>query len=163
MKIETLRELLVDELQDLHSAELQINKALPRLVKTSHDPTLRQSFEQHIEDTRNHATRLEQVLKRMNQSPRSKVCEGMKGLLKDEEDRVSGGGDAEVLDAGIISSAQRITHYKIAAYGSVRTYAELLGEQDAARILNEILQEEKASDQKLNQVARKVNVEAKAA
>ena len=163
MKIETLRELFIDELQDLHSAEQQITKALPKLVKASHDSNLKQAFEHHLEETKTHVTRLEQILKRMNQSPKGKTCEGMKGLLKEGEERISGGGEAEVLDAGLISAAQRVEHYEIAAYGSARTYAELLGEQEAVRLLSETLAEEKAADSKLGQVARTVNVEAKAA
>lgn len=163
MKIETLRELLIDELQDLHSAEQQITKSLPKLVKASHNPNLKQAFEHHLEETRNHVTRLEQIFKRMNESPKGKTCEGMKGLLKEGEERVKDGGEAEVLDAGIISAAQRVEHYEIAAYGSARTYAELLGDQDAVRLLSQTLEEEKAADSKLNQVARTVNVEAKAA
>lgn len=162
MKIETLRELLVDELQDLHSAEQQITKALPKIVKASHDPSLRQAFEHHLEETKNHVTRIEQILHSMNEKPKGKTCEGMKGLLKEGEDRISGGGEAEVLDAGIISCAQRVEHYEIAAYGSARTYAELLGNQEAVRLLSETLGEEKAADTKLNQIARTVNVEAKA-
>lgn len=163
MKIETLRELLIDELQDLHSAEQQIIKALPKMIKASHNPSLKQVFENHLEETKNHMTRLEQIFKRMNESPKGKTCEGMKGLLKEGEERIKDGGEAEVLDAGIISAAQRIEHYEIAAYGSARTYAELLGDQDAVRLLNQTLEEEKAADSKLNQVARTVNVEAKAA
>jgi ferritin-like metal-binding protein YciE len=163
MKIETLRELFVDELQDLHSAEQQITKALPKMVKASHDPSLKQAFEHHLEETKNHVTRLEQALKHMNESPKGKTCDGMKGLLKEGEDRISSGDSGEVLDAGIISAAQRVEHYEIAAYGSARTYAELLGDQEAVRLLSQTLEEEKAADSKLNQVARKVNVEARAA
>lgn len=163
MKIETLRDLFVDELQDLHSAEQQITKALPKLVKASHNPNLKQAFEHHLEETKHHVMRLEQILKRMNENPKGKTCEGMKGLLEEGEDRVSHGGEAEVLDAGIIAAAQRVEHYEIAAYGSARTYAELLGDQAAVRLLSETLAEEKAADSKLTQVARTVNVEAKAA
>jgi ferritin-like metal-binding protein YciE len=163
MKIETLRELLIDELHDLHSAEQQITKALPKLVKASHEPDLKQAFEHHLEETRNHVTRLEHILKSMNQSPRGKICEGMKGLLKEGEERIHGGGEAEVLDAGIIASAQRVEHYEIAGYGSARTYAELLGDQEAVRMLSQTLEEEKAADAKLSQVAKSVNVHAKAA
>ena len=163
MKIETLRELFIDELQDLHSAEQQIIKALPKLIKSSHDPNLKQAFEHHLEETRNHVTRLEQILKNMDESPKGKTCEGMKGLLKEGEERISDGGEPEVLDAGIISAAQRVEHYEIAAYGSARTYAELLGNQEAVRLLSQTLQEEKNADEKLNQIAKKVNVEAKAA
>jgi ferritin-like metal-binding protein YciE len=163
MKIETLRELFIDELQDLHSAEQQITKALPKLIKASHNSQLKQAFENHLEETKNHVTRLEQIFNRMNESPKGKTCEGMKGLLKEGDERVSDGGEAEVLDAGIISAAQRVEHHEIAAYGSARTYAELLGDQEAVRLLNQTLEEEKAADSKLNQVARTVNVEAKAA
>jgi len=163
MKIETLRELLIDEMQDLHSAETQITKALPKLVKAAHDPSLKQAFEHHLEETRNHVTRLEQIFKHLNESPKGKTCEAMKGLLKECEERISDGGEAEVLDAGIIAAAQRVEHYEIAAYGSARTYAELLGNQEAVRLLSQTLEEEKAADAKLSQVARRVNVEAKAA
>lgn len=163
MKIETLRELLIDELQDLHSAEQQIVKALPKMVKASHNPQLKQAFEHHLEETKNHVTRLEQIFKRINESPKGKTCEGMKGLLKEGEERISDGGEAEVLDAGIISAAQRVEHYEMAAYGSARTYAELLGDQEAVRLLSQTLEEEKAADHKLNQVAKTVNIEAKAA
>lgn len=163
MKIETLRELMIDELQDLHSAEQQIVKALPRMVKASHNPQLKQAFEHHLEETKNHVTRLEQIFKRMNESPKGKTCEGMKGLLKEGEERISDGGEAEVLDAGIISAVQRVEHYEMAAYGSARTYAELLGDQEAVRLLSQTLDEEKAADHMLTQVARTVNVEAKAA
>lgn len=163
MKIETLRELLIDELQDLHSAEQQIVKALPKMVKASHNPQLKQAFEHHLEESKNHVTRLEQIFKRINESPKGKTCEGMKGLLKEGEERISDGGEAEVLDAGIISAAQRVEHYEMAAYGSARTYAELLGDQEAVQLLSQTLEEEKAADHKLNQVARTVNIEARAA
>jgi ferritin-like metal-binding protein YciE len=163
MKLETLRELMIDELQDLHSAEQQIVKALPKLVKASHNPKLKQAFEHHLEETKNHVTRLDNIFKRLSESPKGKTCEGMKGLLKEGEERISDGGEPEVLDAGLISAAQRVEHYEIAAYGSARTYAELLGDREAVRLLEETLQEEKAADSKLNQVARTVNIEAKAA
>src|SRR6185437_14818684 len=101
MKIETLRELMIDELQDLHSAEQQIVKALPKMVKASHNPKLKHAFEHHLEETKNHVTRLEQIFKKLNESPKGKTCEGMKGLLKEGEERIKDGGEAEVLDAGI--------------------------------------------------------------
>lgn len=163
MKIETLRELLIDELQDLYSAETQITKALPKLVKASHDPNLKKAFEHHLEETKNHVSRLEQIFDSMKKSAKGKTCEGMKGLLKEGDERVIEGGEAEVLDAGLISAAQRVEHYEIAAYGSARTYAELLGHRETVRLLEQTLEEEKAADAKLTQVARRVNVEAKAA
>lgn len=163
MKIETLRELLIDELQDLHSAEEQITKALPKMVKASHNSNLKQAFEHHLEETKNHVARLEQIFKSMNESPKGKTCEGMKGLLKEGEERIKDGGEPDVLDAGLIAAAQRVEHYEIAAYGSARTYAELLGDQNTVRALTQTENEEKAADSKLSQVARTVNVEAKAA
>jgi ferritin-like metal-binding protein YciE len=163
MKLETLRELLIDELKDLYSAETQITKALPKLVEASTAPSLQQAFEHHLGETKNHVSRLEQIFDRLNESPRGKTCEGMKGLLKEGDERVGEKGDPDVLDAGIIAAAQRVEHYEIAAYGSARTYAELLGEREIARLLSETLEEEKAADTKLTQVATKINVEAKAA
>jgi ferritin-like metal-binding protein YciE len=163
MKLETLRELLIDELRDLYSAETQITKALPKLVKASSTPALQEAFESHLEETKNHVTRLEQIFESFNESPKGKTCEGMKGLLKEGDERVSDGGESEVLDAGLIADAQRVEHYEIAAYGSARTYAELLGENEAVRLLSETLEEEKQADAKLSQVAKRVNVEAKAA
>jgi ferritin-like metal-binding protein YciE len=102
MKLETMRELLIDELQDLYSAENQITKALPKLVKASSAPALQQAFEHHLEETKNHVKRLEQIFDHLNESPKGKTCEGMKGLLKEGDERVGEGGEAEVLDAGLI-------------------------------------------------------------
>jgi ferritin-like metal-binding protein YciE len=163
MKLETLRALLIEELKDLYSAETQITKALPKLVEASSTPSLRQAFANHLEETKNHVTRLEQIFERLDESPKGKTCEGMRGLLKEGDERAGEKGDADVLDAGLVSAAQRVEHYEIAAYGSARTYAELLGETEATRLLNETLEEEKAADAKLTQVARKINIEAKAA
>lgn len=163
MKLESLRELLTDELKDLYSAETQITKALPKMIKASTSPALKQAFEHHLEETKNHVSRLEQIFKKLDESPKGKTCEGMKGLLKEGEELIGEDAEPEVLDAGIISAAQRVEHYEMAAYGSARTFAELLGEREAVRLLEQTLEEEKAADAKLTQVARKVNIEAKAA
>jgi ferritin-like metal-binding protein YciE len=163
MKIETLRELLVEELQDLYSAETQITKALPKLAKASSSAKLKQAFESHLEETKGHVQRLEQIFEQLEESPKGKTCEGMKGLLKEGDERAGEGGEPEVLDAGLISAAQRVEHYEIAAYGSARTFADLLGEQEIVQLLEQTLEEEKAADSKLTQVAKKINVEAKAA
>jgi len=163
MKLETLRELLIEELKDLYSAETQITKALPKLVKASSAPALQQAFGHHLEETKNHVTRLEQIFDQLNESPKGKTCEGMKGLLKEGEERMGEDGEPDVLDAGLIADAQRVEHYEIAAYGSARTYAELLGEREIMRLLSETLEEEKAADTKLTHVAKKINLEAKAA
>jgi ferritin-like metal-binding protein YciE len=163
MKIETLRELLVEELKDLYSAETQITKALPKLVKASSDAKLKQAFESHLEETKGHVQRLEQIFEQLEESPKGKTCEGMKGLLKEGDERAGEDGEPDVLDAGLISAAQRVEHYEIAAYGSARTFAQLLGENDIVKLLEATLEEEKAADSKLTQVAKKINVEAKAA
>ena len=163
MKIETLRELLVEELHDLYSAETQIVKALPKLAKVSSDTKLKQAFEHHLQETKQQVQRLVQIFEQLDESPKGKTCEGMKGLLKEGDERAGEGGEPEVLDAGLISAAQRVEHYEIAAYGSARTFAELLGEKKIVKLLEETLEEEKAADTKLTQVAKKINVEAKAA
>jgi ferritin-like metal-binding protein YciE len=163
MKLETMKGLLLDELQDLYSAETQITKALPKMAKASTAPDLKHAFESHLKETEGHVQRLETIFKHLKESPKGKTCEGMKGLLKEGDERVKEGGEPEVLDAGLISAAQRVEHYEIAAYGSARTYAELLGESEIVRLLEKTLEEEKAADQKLTKVAKKVNVKAQAA
>jgi ferritin-like metal-binding protein YciE len=163
MKLETMKELLLDELQDLYSAETQITKALPKMAKASSSSDLKHAFESHLEETEGHVQRLETIFKHLKESPKGKTCEGMKGLLKEGDERVKEGGEPEVLDAGLISAAQRVEHYEIAAYGSARTYAELLGENEIVKLLEQTLEEEKAADQKLTKVAKKVNVKAQAA
>jgi ferritin-like metal-binding protein YciE len=163
MKLETMKELLLDELQDLYSAETQITKALPKMAKASSASDLKHAFESHLQETEGHVQRLETIFKHLKESPKGKTCEGMKGLLKEGDERIKESGEPEVLDAGLISAAQRVEHYEIAAYGSARTYAELLGESEIVKLLEQTLEEEKAADQKLTKVAKKVNVKAQAA
>jgi ferritin-like metal-binding protein YciE len=163
MKLETMKLLLLDELQDLYSAETQITKALPKMAKASSTPELKHAFESHLQETEGHVQRLEKIFKQLKENPKGKTCEGMKGLLKEGEERIKGGGEHDVLDAGLISAAQRVEHYEIAAYGSARTYAELLGENEIATLLDKTLEEEKTADEKLTKVAKKVNVRAEAA
>jgi len=163
MKLETMRELLLDELQDLYSAETQITKALPKMAKTSSSSELRHAFESHLKETEGHVQRLEKIFKHLQESSKGKTCEGMKGLLKEGEERIKEGGEPEVVDAGLISAAQRVEHYEIAAYGSARTYAELLNEPEIAKLLDQTLEEEKAADQKLTKISNGVNKKAEAA
>jgi len=163
MKLETMKELLLDELQDLYSAETQITKALPKMAKTSSSPDLKQAFESHLQETEGHVQRLEKIFKHLQESSKGKTCEGMKGLLKDGEERIKEGGDPEVVDAGLIAAAQRVEHYEIAAYGSARTYAELLNENEVAKLLIQTLEEEKVADQKLTKISKTVNRKAEAA
>jgi ferritin-like metal-binding protein YciE len=164
MKVENLRELLVEELKDLYSAENQLTKALPKLAKAASDPTLKRAIESHLKETEGHVERLEKVFKQLDESPKGKTCEGIKGLISETDERIKeGAGDEAVLDAGLIADAQRVEHYEISAYGSARTFAGLLGEKEIVRLLEETLKEEKAADAKLNQIAEGINVDAKAA
>ena len=163
MKVENLRELLVDELRDLYSAETQLTKALPKVAKNASDSKLKHAIEHHLKETEGHVERLEQVFKLLNESPRGKTCEGMKGLITEADERIKEGGQDAALDAGLIADAQRVEHYEIAAYGSARTFAELIGEQKIVTLLAKTLDEEKNADATLNKIAQSINVEAKAA
>jgi ferritin-like metal-binding protein YciE len=164
MKLESLHELFVEELQDLYSAENQIIEALPDMIEEASSPQLKTALEQHLEETRNQVKRLEQIFSQLqNVNKDGKTCKGMKGIIKDNEDLLDEDAEPEVLDAGMIAGAQRVEHYEIAGYGTVRTYAELLGRRDWAQLLEQTLQEEKNADQKLNQLASRINIEAKAA
>jgi ferritin-like metal-binding protein YciE len=160
MKMETLKELYVEELQDLYSAETQITKALPKMVKAATSQTLKDAFESHLEETKEQIKRLDQIFENLGESSKGKTCEGMKGLLKEGDELMKEDADPEVLDAGLISAAQRVEHYEMAGYGTVRTYAELLGEEEAVTLLEATLKEEKAADSKLSKVANKINVQA---
>ena len=161
MKENALKELYIDELRDIYNAENQLTKALPKMAKAATSDELRAGFEEHLEQTKGHVERLERIFKELGEKPTGKKCKGMEGLVEEgaemiKEDEL----DGEVLDAGLISAAQRVEHYEIAAYGCVRTYANLLGENDAAGLLEQTLKEEKETDQKLTKLAEKINVEA---
>jgi ferritin-like metal-binding protein YciE len=163
MKASTLKDLYVDELRDIYNAENQLTKALPKMAKAATSASLRAGFEEHLKQTEGHIKRLEQIFKNLDEKPTGKKCKGMEGLLEEgkemiEEEKLEG----ETLDAGLISAAQRVEHYEIAAYGCVRTYAQLLGEPEAASLLDQTLAEEKETDQKLTKLAEKINVEAEA-
>jgi len=163
MKNENLRELLVEELKDLYSAENQLTKALPKVAKNASDPELKKAIENHLKETEGHVTRLEQIFEKLDESPKGKTCQGMKGLITEADERIKEGGEPPVLDAGLIADAQRVEHYEISAYGSARTFANLLGEREVVRLLEQTLKEEKAADEKLTSIAESINVEAKAA
>jgi ferritin-like metal-binding protein YciE len=161
VKANSLRELYVEELRDLYDAEHQLIKALPKIADSASSEDLRSAIEEHLEKTKGHASRLETIFSNMGEKARAQKCKGMEGLIKEgselikEEDM-----DAEVKDAAIIGAAQRVEHYEIAGYGCVRTYATLLGDQEAADLLQETLDEEKEADQTLNEIAEHINVEA---
>jgi ferritin-like metal-binding protein YciE len=160
MKMESLKELYVEELKDLYSAETQITKALPKMAKAATSQTLKDAFASHLEETKEQIKRLEQIFESLDESPKGKTCEGMKGLLKEGDELMKEDADPEVMDAGLISAAQRVEHYEMAGYGTVRTYAELLGEDEAVTLLEATLKEEKAADSKLSKVANKINIQA---
>ncbi|MCU1285625.1 MAG: hypothetical protein JWO13_1975 [Acidobacteriales bacterium] len=163
MKIESLRELFIDELKDLYSAENQIIKALPKMIKNATSDELRSAFEEHLEQTKVQVERLDQIFEDLDESPRGKKCKGMEGLLEEGKEMMEEDMEDEVLDAALIAAAQRVEHYEIAGYGTVRTYAEQLGLDDAVKLLEETLEEEKETDQKLTSIAESVNVEAEEA
>jgi ferritin-like metal-binding protein YciE len=163
MKNENLRELLVEELKDLYSAETQLTKALPKVAKNATDAKLKKAIESHLKETEGHVARLEQIFEQLDESPKGKTCEGMKGLITEADERIKEGGEPAVLDAGLIADAQRVEHYEISAYGSARTFANLLGENKIVQLLEATLKEEKAADEKLTSIAESINVEAKAA
>lgn len=159
MKHHTLKELYVDELRDIYNAEQQLTKALPKMAKASISEELRSGFQEHLEETKGHVQRLEQIFESLGEKPTGKKCKGMEGLVEEGEEIISE-TEGETRDAGLISAAQRVEHYEIAAYGCVRTYAKLLGDEEAASLLDETLNEEKETDQKLTELSKTINVEA---
>jgi ferritin-like metal-binding protein YciE len=163
MSVESIQDLFVEELRDLYSAEKQITKALPKMAKAASSNELRQAFESHLEETSGHVGRLEKIFNTLEKSSRGKTCEGMKGLLSEGAELIKEIGKGDVLDAGLISAAQRVEHYEMAGYGSVRAYAELLGNSGVVDLLQATLDEEKAADKKLTQISKTVNNQAKRA
>jgi len=148
---------------DLYSAESQIIKALPKMIKGASSKELKSGFAEHLEQTKGHVQRLETIFKELDESPKGKKCKGMEGVIADGAELLEEDAEPEVLDAGLIGAAQHVEHYEIAGYGCVRTYAELLGENKAAKLLQQTLDEEKETDEKLTGLARKINVEAEKA
>ena len=161
MKLETLRDLYVEQLHDLYSAENQLVKALPKMAKAASDPQLRGAFEEHLAQTEHHVRRLDQIFQQLGEKPKAQKCKGMEGLIAEGEEMIKMKGDPAAIDAGLIAAAQRVEHYEIAGYGCVRTYAKQLGDQQAAQLLQQTLDEEGMTDKKLTQLAEQViNLEA---
>ena len=156
----SLQQLYVEQLKDLYNAETQLVKALPKMAKAAKSQALREGFAQHLEQTRGHVQRLEQIFEAMEESPKGRKCAGMQGLVKEGEEVLDENSDSEALDAGLIAAAQRVEHYEIAGYGSVRTFAELLGEAEAVDLLQQTLNEEKETDEKLTEIAKEANAMA---
>ncbi|HET7871102.1 MAG TPA: ferritin-like domain-containing protein [Terriglobales bacterium] len=165
MKLQSLHDLFIEELQDLYSAENQILEALPELAENATSPELKRAFQQHLDQTRVHVQRLDQIFNQLGDDVdrNDKTCKGMKGIIKESEDLLDDLEEPEVADAGMIAGAQRVEHYEIAGYGTVRTYAQLLGRNEWVRLLEQTLNEEKQTDQLLTQLAGRINLEAKAA
>jgi len=151
-----LRETFIEELKDLYDAEKQLLKALPKMAKAAEHEELRDAFEMHLHETQEHVRRLEQVFKLIDQPAKSKKCKAMQGLVEEGEELI----DEEEGDAALICAAQKVEHYEIASYGSLESWAKLMGEQEAADLLGETLSEEKAADEKLTGIAEQtINVE----
>jgi ferritin-like metal-binding protein YciE len=160
MKLETLKELYVDELKDLYNAENQLVKALPKMAKAATSAALRHGFEKHLKETLVHVERLETIFNALEESPRGKKCKAMEGLVKEGADVIEEDATPEVRDAALIAAAQRVEHYEMAGYGCVRTYAQLLGEKKAEKLLQTTLDEEGKTDHTLTKLALKINVDA---
>lgn len=163
MDLNSLRDLFIDELRDLYDAETQITEALPKLIEKASYPELKSALEEHLDVTRGQITRLKTIFSGLNEKPEGETCKGMKGVIKEGDDMAGRDGSPSVIDAAIISAAQRVEHYEMAGYGTVRTYAELLGETQYANLLQQTLDEEKEADESLTELAKTINVQAKAA
>ncbi len=155
-----LKDLYVEELRDIYDAENQLVKALPGMAKAASSEELRSGFENHLEQTREHVRRLEQVFADLGEKAKAKKCKGMQGLIAEGKEVIDGDFEGNVKDAQLIAAAQRVEHYEIAAYGTVRSYAELLDQQDAVSLLQKTLQEEKDTDEKLSELADSINAQA---
>jgi len=162
MKIESMRDLFLEQIQDLYDAEQRLTKALPEMADASTSPELRRAFEDHLSETEGHVTRLERVFTELGEEPKGTTCDAMKGLIK-EGDNVADDIDRSPLrDAGLIAAANRVEHYEIAAYGSARSFAQSLGMEQAVSLLEQTLREEKAADERLTQIAESmVNEQAR--
>ena len=159
MSAENLNELFVEEVRDIYDAEKQLVKALPKMARATESQELRAAFEEHLEITKAHVSRLEEVFKLLGMAARGKTCEGMKGLIEEGAEAMEE-MEGTVLDAALIASAQKVEHYEIATYGTLATFADVLGMQDAKDLLGQTLEEEKEADEKLTQIAGQINPEA---
>ena len=162
-KLKNLHDLFVEQLQDLYSAETQLVKALPHMAKAAEDDSLREAFEEHLDQTKVHVERLESIFERLDEDSKGRPCKAMKGLVAEGEEMIKEKAEPAVKDAGLIAAAQRVEHYEIASYGCVRTYAEILGDLESAQVLQTTLDEEAETDKKLTDLAGSLNLEAEAA
>jgi ferritin-like metal-binding protein YciE len=160
MKLASLEDLYVAELKDLFSAEQQLVKALPKMAKAATAKELKQGFQHHLKQTRGHLQRLKKVFAELDASPSGRRCKAMEALIKEGDEIIKADAEPEAMDAGLIAAAQRVEHYEIASYGCVRTYARLLGLRDSAARLQDTLDEEAETDEKLSELAEDINLEA---
>jgi ferritin-like metal-binding protein YciE len=159
--MENLQDLMKEDLKDVLHAENQIIKALPKMIKTASNPQLQQAFQMHLEETKGHVDRLEEVMGMMGMPVKGKTCKAMQGIIEEGKEVMGEDAEDDVMDAALIGAAQKVEHYEIATYGTLCTYAELLGLRDAKRLLGQNLEEEKRTDAKLTQLAESViNLEA---
>ena len=157
MPQEELKELYIDELKDLYNAENQLVKALPKMAKGADSEELREAFEEHLEQTKGHVQRLEQIFEALGENPKGKKCKGMEGLIAEGSEVMQEDYEGNILDAALIGAAQRVEHYEIAGYGTVRAMAETLGESEHVDLLTQTLDEEKETDEKLTALAEEIN------
>jgi ferritin-like metal-binding protein YciE len=160
MAEQTLKELYIDELRDLYDAENQLIKALPKMAAKSESEELRSGFEEHLEQTKNHAKRIEQIFESLGEPVKGKKCKGMQGIVGEGGEVLREDYEGALMDSAIIGAAQRVEHYEIGAYGTVKEFAKLLGETEAESLLSKTLQEEKETDRKLTELATQINREA---
>lgn len=160
MSVDSMEKLFVNELKDLYSAEKQITRALPKMAKASTSEDLREAFQSHLEETKGQIERLDRVFEILGKTAGGKTCQGMKGLLEEGQEVMEEAEEGELRDAAMIAAAQRVEHYEIAAYGTVRTLAQMMGQKEIAQLLQETLDEEGNTDKKLTKIAMSVNKEA---
>jgi ferritin-like metal-binding protein YciE len=160
MPSKQLKDLYIDELKDLYSAENQLVKALPKMAKAASSEKLKEGFEEHLEQTQGHVQRLEEIFGLLKESPKGKKCKGMEGLIAEGSELTKEDFEGAILDAGLIGAAQRVEHYEIAAYGTARAFAKVLGESQHAALLEETLAEEVATDEKLTTLSGEINRQA---
>jgi ferritin-like metal-binding protein YciE len=161
MKLQSLKDLYIEELKDLYSAEKQLTRAIPKMAKHASSEELAEAFETHLEETKGQIERLEMIFRGLRASPGGHTCEAMAGLIKEAQHVLKSDADPDVLDAALIAQAQRVEHYEMAGYGCARTYAKLLGREGDATLLQETLDEEGRTDKKLTKLAERViNVKA---
>ncbi|HET8770395.1 MAG TPA: ferritin-like domain-containing protein [Gemmatimonadaceae bacterium] len=152
MRLESMQDVFVEQLKDVLNAEKQLTKALPKMAKGAHSPKLREAFENHLRETETHVERLEQVFERLGKRAQGKMCHGMEGLIKEGQEAIDAEGEDALVDTEIIAAAQRVEHYEIAAYGNLVTFAQMMGNHEAAELLKKSLGEEEAADKKLTAV-----------